>query len=68
MTNAAKAQGLFNGNDVFSNEDSKTVTAVQSPALSARQDRDAGHLRAVGDVISYSYVVNNTGNVTLQAR
>ena len=35
VTNAAKAQGLFNGNDVFSNEDSKTVTAVCRPRRSA---------------------------------
>ena len=65
VTNAAKAQGLFNGNDVFSNEDSETVTAVPSPELSLVKTATPTIYNSVGDVINYSYVVKNTGNVTL---
>ena len=38
-----------------------TVTAAE-PGPEPRQVPDPGDLRAVGDVISYSYLVTNTGN------
>ena len=42
-----------------------TVTAVQSPALSLGKSATPGTYDHVGAVISYSYLVKNTGNVTL---
>ena len=45
--------------------DDETVTAVQSPALSLVKTATPATYSAVGDVINYSYVVKNTGNVTL---
>ena len=45
--------------------DTETVTAVQSRALTLVKTATPATYDAVGDVISYSYVVKNTGNVTL---
>ncbi|NNK32774.1 MAG: hypothetical protein HKP02_06590, partial [Xanthomonadales bacterium] len=62
----ATAKDEFN-NDVVSNEDTVTVTAIPNPALSLVKsgvgpDNDYD---AVGDVLSYSYLVTNSGNVSL---
>src|SRR5205085_427753 len=52
-------------NGTNSNTDHATVTAVQSPALSLGKSATPGTYDHVGAVISYSYLVKNTGNVTL---
>ena len=61
VTNVASAT---NGT-VISPTDDETVTAVQNPALSIVKTATPTTYSAVGNVISYSYVVKNTGNVTL---
>ena len=61
VTNTAKASA--GGTD--SNEDSETVTAVQSPSLLLDKTASPISADAVGDVISYTYLVSNTGNVRL---
>ncbi|MCF1753369.1 beta strand repeat-containing protein, partial [Mariniradius sediminis] len=45
--------------------DQATVNAVQSPALSIQKTVAEGSFDAVGDVLNYTIVVTNTGNVTL---
>ena len=61
LTNTASAT---NGTTT-SNTDSKTVTAVQTKALTIVKTPTPTTYSAVGAVISYSYLVTNTGNVTL---
>jgi LPXTG-site transpeptidase (sortase) family protein len=67
-TGTAKDKAV-NGNDVTSNEDRVTVTGTQSPALSIVKSVTnpvaPGTLNHVGQVLTYSYLLTNTGNVTL---
>src|SRR5262249_14723927 len=62
VTNHAKAHA----NGVDSNEDTQTVNAVQSPALTLTKADDASGFHAppkAGDKIHYTFTI--TGNVTL---
>jgi uncharacterized repeat protein (TIGR01451 family) len=45
--------------------DTETVNAVQSPELSLDKDTDDTTFAAIGDELSYSYTVTNTGNVEI---
>ena len=62
VTNYAYAK---NGTDTKSNTDDETVTAAQKPALTIVKTATPGTYDQVGQVISYSYKVTNSGNVTL---
>src|SRR5215210_7208953 len=63
VTNTAKASV----DGTHSNEDDETVTAVKKPALSIVKSATEQSFDAVGDVIHYSIVATNAGNVTLAA-
>ncbi len=45
--------------------DTETVTAVQSPALTIVKSASPTTYSTVGTLISYSYLVTNSGNITL---
>jgi uncharacterized repeat protein (TIGR01451 family) len=50
---------------VVSLEDTVTVPAVQNPTLAIEKYGSTASFNAVGDVLSYTYTLRNTGNVTL---
>ena len=66
VTNIASATGKdLNGKDVTSATDTRTVTASQGPALSIVKTASPLTYSALNDVINYSYLLTNNGNVTL---
>ena len=60
LTNVAKATS----NGIDSPTATATVTAKQSPELSLSKAASPLTYSKPGDVIGYSYIVNNVGNVT----
>ena len=73
VTNTATAHASFtyDGHSsvttITSNSDSVTVHGTQSPALSLHKSSSATGYAAVGDSLSYSYDLTNTGNAPLTA-
>ena len=65
VNNTAQGHGFFGTTPVPSNNDDETVTAVQRPGLTLVKTASPTTYDAVGDVISYSYLLTNSGNVTL---
>jgi len=61
VTNTATASA--NGSP--SNTVSKTITAIQSPALSLSKSASPTASSTVGAIITYTYTLRNTGNVSL---
>jgi hypothetical protein len=67
VTNAAHATGKFGVTTVTSNTDTETVTATQSLALKITKTATPGTYDHAGQVIGYSFKVENTSNVTISA-
>ncbi|MDP9904650.1 beta strand repeat-containing protein [Arthrobacter bambusae] len=67
ITNTAVATGLGApyGSNVTSAPSSATVTASQSPSITIVKAASPASFSNVGNTISYSFLVTNTGNVTL---
>ncbi|MBK7219383.1 MAG: hypothetical protein IPH95_20570 [Candidatus Promineofilum sp.] len=65
VDNTATATAKHGQNTVTSNEDTESVPAVQNPALTLVKTTPTVNYDSVGDTISYSYKVTNSGNVTL---
>src|SRR5262245_16365947 len=64
-TNTATATGTFNNAPVTSAPSSVTSTATQSPAITIVKSTTTPTYSAVGNVLSYSLLITNTGNVPL---
>nr|WP_304650995.1 SpaA isopeptide-forming pilin-related protein [Tessaracoccus sp. ZS01] len=65
VDNTATTTGAPPVGDEVTDSDDETVPATQSPAIELTKDADVASYDAVGDVITYSFVATNTGNVTL---
>jgi uncharacterized repeat protein (TIGR01451 family) len=67
VVNTASAATTFGAGNtaVVSATDQVTVPAIKSPALSIVKNATAINFTNVGDTVSYSYLVTNTGNTTL---
>ncbi|UYM03932.1 DUF7507 domain-containing protein [Solicola gregarius] len=65
VDNTAVAQGTADGGPVESNEDDATVTIAADPALTLVKSADNTDELTAGETIDYSFVVTNTGNVTM---
>ncbi len=55
------------GKTIQSNQAMATVTAVYNPAISIVKTADKASFSTVGEEITYSYMVKNTGNVSLNS-
>ena len=60
VTNHATAAAKFGNTTILSNPRQATVTAVKSPAISLVKSASPLTYNAVGQMISYSYVIKNT--------
>jgi hypothetical protein len=59
-------QAVAYSGEVKSNQDSHMVTGpIPAPALSLTHTADPPHYDSVDQVITYTYIITNTGNVTL---
>ena len=67
VKNTAHGHSFFGTTPVPSNSDDETVTADQRPVLTLVKTATPTTYASVGDVISYSYLLTNNGNVTLVA-
>jgi uncharacterized repeat protein (TIGR01451 family)/gliding motility-associated-like protein len=64
VTNTATATTTYNGQDV-SDSDEATITALANPSIHVEKTADPATYTAPGNVITYTIVVTNDGNVTL---
>ncbi|UPL15698.1 DUF7507 domain-containing protein [Microbacterium galbinum] len=66
VTNTASGEATSpTGDPVVSDPDDAVVTAEPTPGISVVKTATPDTANAVGDTISYSFLVTNTGNVTL---
>src|SRR6185369_15176641 len=65
VTNVASAHAFFHASPVTSATDTLTINATQTPSLSIDKSSIDTTYSAVGTVLDYSFLVTNSGNVTL---
>ena len=64
VTNIASASADLNGETLSSGNDTVTIPAQLAPSLSVVKTATTESFMLPGDIVSYEYVVTNTGNVT----
>ncbi len=65
IINIARASGADAENNQVDAEDSETVTAIADPQLTVTKSASAATFSTVGETITYTISVANTGNVTI---
>jgi gliding motility-associated-like protein/uncharacterized repeat protein (TIGR01451 family) len=65
VTNTVTAEGEDTNGDPVTDSDSVTVTAVQNPELTITKTADRETYNNEDEIIEYTLIVTNTGNVTL---
>jgi hypothetical protein len=61
------ARAYANGGLVYSNEDTGSVNVTQLPALTVAITPPSGFVAAAGTQVTFTYVITNSGNVTLSS-
>ncbi len=67
IANTATASGTPPSGPAVTDVDSATVTATPAASISIAKSASPNTVSAVGEVVTYSFLVTNTGNVTLTA-
>lgn len=67
LTNTAIGHGHKESTLVDSNADSVTITAITNPVITLEKTAEPLTYDSVGEVVSYSFKLTNSGNVTLVA-
>lgn len=67
ITNTAYAIGTYAGNQIISNTDTVTILRLEKRSISIIKNAYPIVYYKVGDVITYSYTVINSGNTAIQA-
>jgi uncharacterized repeat protein (TIGR01451 family) len=65
VVNTAVAAAEFGGAGVLSPASTATVTALQDPSLALVKSADLSSVGSAGQMITYSFLVTNDGNVTI---
>ncbi len=66
VTNLARAHALFGSTPVNSLQAGQTAVGTQTPSLTLVKSITSGdHYTTAGETVNYSYLLTNTGNVTL---
>jgi hypothetical protein len=67
VTNIANGHGFSGSSPIDSNQATKTVNATQNPALTLVKSALETSYITVGDILHYSYLVTNSGNMTINS-
>ncbi len=65
VTNTASASTIYNGQPINSGPSTVTINAIQNPELTVKKSSTTTTVTAADQVVPYSYLIENTGNVTV---